>query len=49
MKICIKGPDIAIFDLIDDNSKKFLLPSTKEHLDLFAKGACVSFAMLLST
>lgn len=37
VKIYIKGADNVIFDLIDENSKKFILPNTKEHLDLFAK------------
>ncbi len=38
VKIFIKGSDDVIFDLVDENSKKFVLPSTKQHLDLFAKG-----------
>lgn len=37
VKIFIKGADNVIFDLIDENSKKYLLPSTKTHLDIFAK------------
>lgn len=37
VKIYIKGADNIIFDLIDENSKKQILPTTKEHLDLFAK------------